>query len=478
VIVGLTEEEGSVFSAATYRARRAGLQTQLETGMVLFPGHATSPINFPDNPYPFRQDSSFLYYGGCNHPDLALLVDIDRNETFLSGVRASAQSRLWHGAAPDAAEMADAMGAECFGTSEDLVTRLAAAQAAGRAVHYLPPYRADQILRLGTWLDRPPAAIGAQASLPLVQAVVRQRSIKAPEEIAEIETALGICRQLYQLAVGLVSRESTPQEIAARMEGLVLAGGSRFAFAPIVTPQGDVLHAQPGAAPLQSRDLVLLDYGAESSRGYASDITRTMPVGGKFSTRQREIYDLVLKAQKDAIALAAPNRPFRDIHLAAARTLCGGLCDLGLMKGDPAEAVAQGAHALFFPHGLGHMLGLDVHDMEALGEEHVGYDAEYVRSGQFGLSSLRLARRLQPGFVVTVEPGIYFNAALIDAWSQEAQWKSFINFDRLEPYCRLGGIRIEDDVLITEGGSRVLGPTIPKSAGTVEASLEAAHKRL
>jgi len=467
-----------VFIAATYRARRTALQTQLETGVVLFPGHASSPINFRDNPYPFRQDSAFLYYGGWSYPDLAVLIDIDRNETFLGGVRLSAESRLWRGAAPDPAEMAAAIGAEGFGSSEDLVARIAAAQAAGRPVHYLPPYRADQVLRLGAWLACAPAAIGAQASLPLVQAVVRQRSIKAPEEVAEIETALGICRQLYQLAVGLVGRENTPREIAARMEGLVLAGGSRFAFAPIVTTQGDVLHAHPGSAPLHSRDLLVLDYGAESPRGYASDITRTLPAGGKFDTRQREIYDLVLKAQKEAIALAAPNRPFRDIHVAAAQTLCGGLRDLGLMKGDPAEAVAQGAHALFFPHGLGHMLGLDVHDMEALGEDHVGYDAEYVRSEQFGLASLRLARRLQPGFVVTVEPGIYFNAALIDAWSQEARWKAFINFDRLEPYRRLGGVRIEDDVLITESASRVLGPTIPKAAGTVEASLEAAHKRL
>lgn len=467
-----------MFAAATYRARRAALQARLESGVVLFPGHPPSPINFRDNPYPFRQDSTFLYYGGWNRPDLALLIDIDHNETVLGGMRPSVQARLWTGAAPDLAEMAEAVGAERSETLEGCASRLAAAQAAGRPIHYLPPYRSDQILMLGAWLGRPPMAVPAEASAILVQAVVNQRSVKSPEEIAEIETALGICRQLYQLAVGLTGPESTPQEIAARMEGLVLSGGGRFAFAPIVTTQGEVLHGRPGFEPLQSRDLLILDYGAESPRGYASDVTRTLPVSGKFNTRQREIYDIVLKAQKKAIGMAMPGFPFRDIHLAAAETLCRGLRDLGLMKGDPAEAVASGAHALFFPHGLGHMLGLDVHDMEALGEDHVGYDAEFARSAQFGLSALRLARRLQPGFVVTVEPGIYFNAALIDAWSQAEQWKPFIDFARLEPYRRLGGIRIEDDVLITESTSRVLGPTIPKSTGTIEASLEASRGRV
>ncbi len=254
------------------------------------------------------------------------------------------------------------------------------------------------------------------------------------------------------------------------MAAVVAARDSRFAFAPIVTPRGDILHGGIRSAALKAEDLLIVDIGAESPRVYASDFTRTLPVGGRFTSPQRELYEIVLKAQKTAIAAIAPGKLFRDIHLAAAKVICRGLVDVGVMRGAVEEAVAEGAHALFFPHGLGHMLGLDAHDMEALGEDWVGYDDEVARSEQFGLNALRLGRRLERGFTLTVEPGIYFNRALIEKWRCERRADAFINYDQLAAFDGFGGIRIEDDILVTDDGARVLGPTIPKSVATVEAA--------
>ena len=267
-----------------------------------------------------------------------------------------------------------------------------------------------------------------------------------------------------------LSPERTAQALAGLIEGIVRAAGRRLAFAPIVTRRGEILHAQPDDAPLTPGDLLLVDIGAESRKHYASDITRTIPVGGRFSGRQRAVYDIVLAAQKSAIAAMAPGVRYLDVHRLAATVLCEGLSDLGLIRGRVDDAVQVGAHALFFPHGLGHMLGLDVHDMESFGEDNVGYDEETRRSDQFGLAALRLGRCLEAGFVVTVEPGLYFIPALIDRWREEGRWSSFIAFEKLKPYRRLGGIRIEDDVLVTPEGARVLGPVIPKAAATVEAA--------
>ena len=340
----------------------------------------------------------------------------------------------------------------------------------GRRLHYLPAYRADQVLRLSRLLAISPGQVGCGASLDFVRAVVAQRSIKTAQEVAEIESALGLCRNLFRALVQHLPRETTALSLAGILEGVVRAAGRRLAFPPIVTTRGEILHGKPDTTALRPGDLLLMDIGTESGEHYASDITRTVPVGGRFQARQKAIYDIVLAAQKAAIAAAAPGVPFLTLHRLAAGVICEGLRSLGLMRGRVDDAVAAGAHALFFPHGLGHMLGLDAHDMESLGEDHVGYDNETVRSDQFGLAALRLGRRLEAGFVVTVEPGIYFIPALIDRWRQEKRCASFIAFEKLAPYRGFGGVRIEDVILITADGARVLGPVIPKTAATVEAA--------
>ena len=460
-----------MFPKEVYQARRECLAREIRSGLVFFPGHPASPINFAANVYPFRQDSTFLYFGGANIPGLAMLVDCDANRALLFGREADEDEVLWCGPSPPLAHWSEAAAFDECRPLADLDQQLQTARRQGRPIHYLPPYRADQELLLSRLLEISPDRIVPQASRDLIRAVVAQRSIKTDQEIAEIEMALGICRGMYQAVTEAPFANQSPMEIVGRMAAVVASRDSRFAFAPIVTPHGDILHGGVGAAPLGDDGLLIVDIGAESPRGYASDITRTLPIRGRFDTRRRELYEIVLKAQKTAIAAIAPGKRFLDIHLLAAEIISHGLLELGLMQGAVDEAVAAGAHALFFPHGLGHMLGLDAHDMEALGEDWVGYDDETRRQTQFGLAALRLGRKLAPGFVVTVEPGIYFNTRLIAQWRAEGRAEAFINYDKLAAYEGLGGIRIEDDILVTENAGRVLGPTIPKSLATVEASL-------
>ena len=460
-----------MFSKQTYQARRAHLAKCVPDGLVLLPGHQPSPINFGANVYPFRQDSTFLYYGGPSSPGLAMVVDCDADQAFLCGNEPQPEEALWSGPVPTLEDRAQAGGFEHVKSLDALGDLLAAAQRAGRSVHYLPGYRADLTLTLARLLSVPTRRVPAGVSHELIAAVVAQRAVKTEAEVAEIEVALGVCRRMYQAITTVGLENQTPSGILGQMAAVALSQDSRFAFAPIVTPQGDVLHGGITAEPLKSGELLVVDVGAESPRGYASDVTRTLPVAGAFDRRQRDVYEVVLKAQKTAIAAMAPGVRFRDVHLAAAGVICQGLKEIGIMRGDVEEAVAEGAHALFFPHGLGHMLGLDAHDMEALGEDHVGYDDETRRSNQFGLSALRLGRRLESGFVVTVEPGIYFNRGLIEQWREVQQAAAFIDYTKLAAFEGFGGIRIEDDVLVTDTAARVLGPTIPKSVATVEASL-------
>ena len=461
-----------MFAQHVYRSRRTRLVKTLASGLILIPGHQASPINFKSNAYPFRQDSSFLYFSGLAVPDLVILLDCDANQSYLFGRAAGAQEALWTGPTPALADLAAAAAFDHHGDLSALAQHLTSSQRQKRALHYLPPYRADQILLLSQMLAIPTDEVVRAASPELIHAVVKQRAIKSDEEVAEIEQALGVCRAMFQAATADRLENQTSLEIVGRMAAVVASHDSRFAFAPIVTPHGEILHGGVPAEPLAQGALLIVDVGVESPRGYASDITRTLPVSGRYATRQRDLYNIVLQAQKAAIAAIAPQKRFIDVHLLAAEIICRGLRELGLMKGSCGEAVAAGAHALFFPTGLGHMLGLDVHDMEALGEDYVGYDDEVGRSDQFGLAALRLGRRLEPGFVLTVEPGIYFNRALIEEWRHARRAEEFINYDKLDPYDGFGGIRIEDDILVTETAGRVLGPTIPKSVATMEAAVQ------
>ncbi len=453
-------------NAETYSERRRILREAVPDGDILILGNDYASRNYVDNVYPFRQDSSFLYFGGVNRPDLALVIGSDGRST-LYGPRTGSDDLVWFGPHASLEELAEEVGCDRRGTRQELAARLAGSGQGGHRVHFLPPYRGDRTLKLAKLINLPAEQIASMVSNELVDAVIRQRSVKTRAEVEEIEAALAVTSLMYASAMAATEPGITEAQVAAELQGPAIANNRQTAFPPIVTVRGEVLHNESYVNTLDAGDMLLIDSGAESPAFYASDITRTIPVNGRFEPDQRDIYEVVLAAQLAAISVASPQVTNQEVHLTAARTIASGLNDMGLMRGDVDDAVEAGAHALFFPHGIGHMMGLDVHDMEDLGDR-VGYADGERRSTQFGLNALRLARRLEPGFVITIEPGIYFIPALIDRWRTEGRHADFIRFDRLRAFRNFGGVRIEDDLLITETGSRVLGPVIPKSMEDVE----------
>jgi Xaa-Pro aminopeptidase len=455
--------------AKTHTARRKALRKAVPKGAILIMGNNEAPKNYVDNVYPFRQDSHFLYYAGVSQAGQALLIEPDGGEV-LYGPPDHPDDVIWHGPHPTLSDHAAATGAGESAGIGDLAGRLAAISKGGADIHYLPPYRAERSFALAGLLGIDPREVEGGTSAELAAAVAAQRSIKEDAEIAEMEDALTVTAKMYRATMRSAEPGRTEAEIAAIHKAAAAASDRQQAFNPIVTVCGDVLHNTSYANTLEEGDLLLVDSGAESPGFYASDITRTMPVTGKFTSQQRDIYEIVLAANQAAIDAAAPGVTNRELHLLAARTITEGLKDVGVMKGNVDRAVEAGAHALFFVHGLGHMIGLDVHDMEDLGDI-IGYAPGEERSSQFGLAALRLARKLEPGFVITIEPGIYFIAALVERWQGEGRHKGYIRYDKLDDYCGLGGVRIEDDVLITEDGHRVLGPAIPKAVDEVEAAM-------
>lgn len=460
-----------MFQSKTYVARRKRLQRQVGSGLILLLSNGESPMNYPANTYPFRQESSFLYFIGMNSPDLAAVLDIEENRETIFGNDIGIDDIVWMGPQPSLKERGRKTGITDIQPFEKLKSVLHAALQLGRKIHYLPPYRPEKAILIETLLGIRPAAAKQYASRELIQAIVDQRSVKSREEIGQIEDALTVTRDMFALAMKCTHPGIVEAEVAGKMEGTALSRGMRMAFPPIVTIHGETLHNPHRENLLKKGDMLLIDSGAESPMGYASDITRTLPVSGTFSARQKEIYEVVRRTQEAAIAAVRPGVFYRDIHLLAGRTIAQGLKELGLMRGDIDEAVNQGAHALFFPHGIGHMMGLDVHDMEDLGETSVGYDRHTKRSSQFGLSALRMARKLRPGYVMTVEPGVYFIPALISQWQNEKRSSSFIRYSRVNRYLDFGGIRIEDNILVTGKGRRVLGPPIPKSTTEIESRM-------
>jgi len=455
--------------ATTYTARREVLRKSVPGGAILIMGNDEAPKNYVDNVYPFRQDSHFLYYAGVSHAGLALLIEPDGSQV-LYGTPDHPDDVIWHGPHPTLGDHAGAAGiADSVGIG-DLGSRLTAIREAGAVIHYLPPYRAERSFSLGALLGVDPREVEGGISAELVAAVATQRSIKEEAEIAEMEDALSVTAKMYRATMRSAEPGRTEAEVVAIHRAAAAASDRQQAFNPIVTVCGDVLHNTSYANTLEEGDLLLVDSGAESPGFYASDITRTMPVTGKFTSQQRDIYEVVLAANQAAIDAAVPGVTNRELHLLAARTITEGLKDIGVMKGNVDRAVEAGAHALFFVHGLGHMIGLDVHDMEDLGDI-IGYEPGEERSSQFGLAALRLARKLEPGFVITIEPGIYFIAALIERWQGEGRCKGYIRYEKLDDYCGLGGVRIEDDVLITDDGHRVLGPPIPKTVDDIETAM-------
>jgi len=462
-----------MFNKEVYTDRRKRLKEEINSGLVLILGNAEASFNYPANTYHFRQDSNFLYFFGLDHPDLAGVMDVDENKNYIFGNDVDMDDIIWMGPQPLMKDRAEEVGVENTEPFSSLGEFLNQAINAGRKIHFLPPYRGEHLVQLKQLLGFLTARTQDYVSVELIKAVVKLRSIKDKYEIAEIEKAVDIAFDMHTTAMKMAMPGVIEREIAGTMEGISLAQGGPVSFPIILSINGQTLHNHYHGNTLVEGRMMVADAGAETTLHYASDITRTVPVGGKFNQRQKEIYQIVLNANIRSIEAIAPGKTYREVHLLAAKVVAEGLKNLGLMKGDINEAVANGAHALFFPHGLGHMMGLDVHDMEGLGENYVGYDNEIQRSSQFGLAFLRLGRKLQPGFVLTDEPGIYFIPELIDQWKAEKKFTDFINYDRVETFKDFGGIRIEDDILVTDTGYKVLGKPIPKTVAEVEDTMRA-----
>ena len=446
-----------MFETSVYKNRRARLKEKVKSGLVLILGNGEAPANYTDNTYKFRQDSSFLYFFGLNQPGFAGVIDIDSGDEYIFGNDVDMDDIIWMGPQPSVKDMAARVGVSKTAPFARLADCMKTAISQGRRIHFLPPYRFRNMLLLEELLGIRPALVKNYASLELIKAVVDLRSVKEPCEIEEITKACNIGYEMHTAAMRNCKPGVKEQYIAGLIEGIAASYGSMVSFPVILSQNGETLHNHDHSQILQEGRMMLTDAGAEEVSHYCSDFTRTVPVGGKFLTRQKEVYNIVLAANNKAIEIAKPGVTYQYVHLEVCKVLAQGLKDLGLMKGDVNEAVAAGAHALFMPHGLGHMMGLDVHDMEDLGQIYVGYDDETRPIDQFGTSSLRMGRRLQEGFVITDEPGCYFIPALIDQWRAQGMHKEFLNYDKIETFQDFGGIRLEDDILIIPGGSRFLG---------------------
>jgi Xaa-Pro aminopeptidase len=457
-----------MFDKSIYENRRKALKNKGLKGLGLFPGNVDSPMNYLDNTFHFRQDSSFLYFFGLDFQGLAGIIDFDSGEEFLFGNDVDIADIIWMGPQVPLKENAAKVGIENTAPYSKLFEFISDAIKKERKVHFLPPYRGENKITLEKLLGISVQKIKESASLQLIKAVISLRSIKQAEEIAEIEKACATGYQMHVTAMRMAKPGVWEQKIAGTIEGIALAGGGMTSFPIILSQNGETLHNHDHSKILKEGNLMLTDAGAESLLHYASDFTRTVPVGGKFTSKQREIYEIVLAANNTATALTKPGVTYLSVHLAVAEVIASGLKELGLMKGDVKEAVQNGAHAMFFPHGLGHMMGLDVHDMEDLGQIYVGYDDEIRPVDQFGTAYLRLGRKLQPGFVITNEPGIYFIPALIHKWKEEKINNDFINFKKVKEYIDFGGIRLEDDILVTETGSRIIGERVPINPDEIE----------
>ena len=457
-----------MISKDQFISRRKKLKETVGSGLIFLPGNDESPMNYADNAYHFHQDSTFRYFFGMDFPFLAGVIDCDSGEEILFGNDLTVEDFVWMGPQPTIAERAAAFGISETGDIRSLVELLSKSKTKGRRIHFLPPYRAENKIKLFEWLGILPAESHQEASLELIMAVVNQRNYKSAEEIEEIRKAADISVDMHTAAMRMAQPGVTEAEIAAEANRIAEAAGARIAFPIIATINGQTLHNHYHGNRLKSGDMFLLDTGAEVASGYSADLSSTVPVDARFTPLQRDIYQLTLDSHNRSIEMLKPGVAFKEVYLESARVIVRGMKDMGLMKGDVDSAVENGAHALFFPCGLGHMMGMDVHDMEDLGEVYVGWDG-VPKPTQFGIKSLRLGRKLEPGFVLTIEPGIYFIPELIDKWKGEKHNAEFLNFDRINEFRTFGGIRNEEDFLITDTGYQLLGKPKPKSIEDVEA---------
>jgi Xaa-Pro aminopeptidase len=457
-----------MFSTKTYKERRSILKEKVGKGLILLFGNDESPMNYTDNTYHFRQDSTFLYYFGIQQPGLAAVIDIDNGTEAVFGDEYTVEDYVWRGPQPTIASLAEKCGVHKVQPAGSLAAVLDQAQQKKQTIHFLPLYRHENKIRLFELLGILPREIPGESSLDLVKAVVSQREIKTEEEIIQLHQAAGVSVDMHVAAMKFAKAGMTEAEVTAEIHKVAIAAGGNIAFPIIATINGQTLHNHYHGNTLKEGDLFLVDAGYENEMCYAGDLSSTIPVSKKFTAVQREIYQLSLDAHEAAIAAAQLNKPFRNVHLAATRTIFDGLKAMGLTKGNTDDALEAGAHALFFPCGTGHMMGLDVHDMEDLGEIWVGYDGQ-PKSTQFGLKSLRLAKPLKPGHVYTIEPGIYFIPELMDLWRSQNKFNEFINWDEVYRYRNFGGVRNEEDFVMTENGAQLLGKPKPRTIEEIEA---------
>ena len=461
-----------MFDKETYIRRRNELKKLISSGIVLLFGNNESPCNYPNNAYyPFRQDSTFLYYFGQQRDGLVGVIDIDNDIETLIGDDIDIEDIVWYGSVDCVHDLAQQVGVKNSAPMKSLKTMCNDALRQKRNIHFLPPYRFDIKLQIFDLLAIHPTQQKESSSMTLINAVVKMRSAKEPQEIEELERAAKIGYRMHTTAMKLIKPGVTEKYIGGQVDGIAHSFGAQVSFATIFSQHGEIMHGNPSMAKLETGRLALCDAGAETINNYCSDNTRTMPVSGKFSQRQLEIYSIVEACHDYTLKVAKPGVKYFDVHIAVCKLMTDRLKELGLMKGDTEEAVKAGAHAMFLPHGLGHMMGMDVHDLENLDQINVGFDAETRPNlEQFGTNCLRMGRRLEEGFVLTDEPGIYFIPALIDNWKTSGHCEEFINFDKLETYKDFGGIRIEDDILITKDGCRFIGKDrIPYHPNDVEA---------
>ncbi len=457
-----------MFDKSVYSERRNRLREKVRNGIILIPGNVESPMNYGDNTYHFRQDSTFLYLFGLDMPGLFGIIDANTGIDTLFGNDNSINDIIWSGIKPSIKELAASVGVGNTLPFNEIYGKVVKSISKGSSFHFLPPYRADNKLLLAKIIGLKTDELSENISMDLIHALIEMRSVKDEFEISEIEKACETGYKMHVTAMKMARPGVMEQEIAGLIQGIAFAYGCGTSFPTILTQNGQTLHNHDHSFQLEKGRLMIVDAGAESNLHYASDFTRTAPVGGKFSQKQLEIYNIVLNANNTATSLIKPGETYLSIHLKVAEVIATGLKELGLMKGNIQDAVVNGAHALFFPHGLGHMMGLDVHDMEDYGQIYVGYDDEIQPVKQFGTGFLRLGRRLKENFVITNEPGIYFIPALIEKWNNEKINHAYINFDKVNQYLDFGGIRLEDDILVTNTGARILGTRIPINPEEVE----------
>ena len=464
-----------MFKKETYINRRKQLKKQFNTGILLFLGNEENGMNYEDNTYPFRQDSSFLYYFGLDYPGLFGVIDLDENKDYIFGDDLTIDHIVWMGSQPTIKERSEKAGIKNTGQLKKGIELIQTAKSKKRKIHFLPAYRPEHQIKLYNWLEIPINGTNKHASTDLIVAVGEQRNVKSEEEIEQLEQIVSVTADMHFAAMRYAKPGMTEAQVAAKVHEVALAAGGDISFPIIATINGQTLHNHYHGNTIKEGDLFLLDAGAENKLHYAGDMSSTFPVSQKFTERQIEIYQIALNAHNAAIDALKPGVNYKEIHFTAARKIFDGLKELGFTKGNTEEAVQSGAHALFFPCGTGHLMGLDVHDMENLGEQYVGYAGE-SKSTLFGLKSLRLGRELKPGYVLTIEPGIYFIPELIDLWKSQNKFTDFINYDKVEKYKDFSGTRNEEDILITESGHKILGKPLAKTIEDVEAERSKAFK--